>query len=349
MKFFRAISHRTFFIKLTSWEYWPFGIIQAPMFVYWIWYALKARSLLYFSASNPSILTGGMMGESKFDVLNLVPEEVKPKTVLIKLPSSREQVLEEMKKNALTFPVIFKPDLGERGWMVRRINTEQEIDKYLTEIKIDFLIQVLVELPLEFGVYYVRFPSEENGFVNSIVVKEFLFIEGDGKKNIQQLILEKDRAKLQWKTLKEVYKDQLDEVLACGKRIELISIGNHCLGTKFLNGNHLITEKLSASFDTISKQVKDFYFGRYDLRCASLQDLENGNVKIVELNGCGAEPAHIYQPGSSLWDAIRVLITHWKNMYRISSENHRRGVPYLSLKEGREIYKKLKALKSASL
>ena len=319
------------------------------MFVYWIWYALKERSLLYFSASNPSILTGGMMGESKFDVLNLVPEEVKPKTVLIKLPSSREQVLEEMKKNALTFPVIFKPDLGERGWMVRRINTEQEIDKYLTEIKIDFLIQVLVELPLEFGVYYVRFPSEENGFVNSIVVKEFLFIEGDGKKNIQQLILEKDRAKLQWKTLKEVYKDQLDEVLACGKRIELISIGNHCLGTKFLNGNHLITEKLSASFDTISKQVKDFYFGRYDLRCASLQDLENGNVKIVELNGCGAEPAHIYQPGSSLWDAIRVLITHWKNMYRISSENHRRGVPYLSLKEGREIYKKLKALKSASL
>lgn len=319
------------------------------MFVYWIWYALKERSLLYFSASNPSILTGGMMGESKFDVLNLVPEEVKPKTVLIKLPSSREQVLEEMKKNALTFPVIFKPDLGERGWMVRRINTEQEIDKYLTEIKIDFLIQVLVELPLEFGVYYVRFPSEENGFVNSIVVKEFLFIEGDGKKNIQQLILEKDRAKLQWKTLKEVYKDQLDEVLACGKRIELISIGNHCLGTKFLNGNHLITEKLSASFDTISKQVKDFYFGRYDLRCASLQDLENGNVKIVELNGCGAEPAHIYQPGSSLWDAIRVLITHWKNMYRISTENHRRGVPYLSLKEGREIYKKLKALKSASL
>ena len=347
MKFFRTISHRTFFIKLTSWEYWPFGIIQAPMFVYWIWYALKERSLLYFSASNPSILTGGMMGESKFDVHNLVPEEVKPKTVLIKLPSSREQVLEEMKKNALTFPVIFKPDLGERGWMVRRINTEQEIDKYLTEIKIDFLIQVLVELPLEFGVYYVRFPSEENGFVNSIVVKEFLFIEGDGKKNIQQLILEKDRAKLQWKTLKEVYKDQLDEVLACGKRIELISIGNHCLGTKFLNGNHLITEKLSASFDTISKQVKDFYFGRYDLRCASLQDLENGNVKIVELNGCGAEPAHIYQPGSSLWDAIRVLITHWKNMYRISTENHRRGVPYLSLKEGRKIYKKLKALKSS--
>ena len=112
-----------------------------------------------------------------------------------------------------------------------------------------------------------------------------------------------------------------------------------------MNGNHLITEKLSSSFDRISKQVNGFYFGRYDLRCASLQDLANGNVKIVELNGCGAEPAHIYHPGSSLWKAIGVLITHWKNMYRISAENHKRGVPYLSLKEGREIYRKFKALK----
>ena len=347
MKFLSRILLRNFFIKLTNWEYWSFGIIQAPLFFYWIWYALKERSLLYFSASNPSILTGGMMGESKFEVLNLVPHKVKPITILIKLPSSREVVMEAMKKNSLVFPVIFKPDLGERGWMVKRIRNEEEIDAYLSEIKIDFIVQELVDLPLEFGVYYVRYPMEKNGFVNSITAKEFLFVEGDGMKTIQQLILEKDRASLQWETLKEVYKDRLEEVLPTRSRLELVSIGNHCLGTTFLNGNHLITEKLSASFDRISKHVKDFYFGRYDLRCASLEDLENGNVKIVELNGCGAEPAHIYHPGSSLWTAIGVLITHWKNMYRVSAENHMAGVPYLSLKEGREIYKKFSALKKS--
>ena len=310
-----------------------------------MWYALKERSLLYFSASNPSILTGGMMGESKFEVLNLVPNDVKPKTVLIKFSSTRELVLEVMKKNGFTFPVIFKPDLGERGWMVRRINNDRQIDQYLSEIKIDFIMQELVDLPLEFGVFYVRFPNEENGVVNSITAKEFLSIEGDGKKTIQELILEKDRARLQWETLKEVYRDRLNEVLSVGNKLELVSIGNHCLGTTFLNGNLLITEKLSNSFDRISKQIKGFYFGRYDLRCASFQDLENGNVKIVELNGCGAEPAHIYQPGSSLWTAVGVLITHWKNMHRISVENHKRGVPYLSLKEGREIYRKFKGVK----
>src|SRR5258708_36291978 len=110
----------------------------------------------------------------------------------------------------------------------------------------------------------------------------------------------------------------------------------------FLNANNLINEKLSTSFDQISKHVKGFYFGRYDLRCASLEDLENGKVKIVELNGCGAEPAHIYHPGASLWKGIRTLIEHWNNMYRISKENHRLGAPYLSFREGRDIYKRFK-------
>lgn len=286
-----------------------------------------------------------MMGESKYDVLNLVPAELKPITVLAKFPASKEQALELMKRNNLQFPVIFKPDLGERGWMVKRINNELDIERYLGEIKIDFIIQELIDLPFEFGVFYIRFPSEQNGFVNSITMKEFLYVEGDGIKNLEQLILEKDRASLQWETLREVYKDRLYEIPAKGTRIELVSIGNHCLGTKFLNGNHLINEKLNASFDRISKQVKGFYFGRYDLRCASLQDLEKGNIKIMELNGCGAEPAHIYHPGASLRKAIGVLITHWKNMYRVSVENHARGVPYLTLQEGRAIYKKVKTLK----
>ncbi len=334
---------KNFFVKLFHWEYWPFGIIQIPLFVLWFWYALKERSLFYFSASNPSIPTGGMMGESKFEVLELVPDEVKPKTILVKYPSTVQQVTKTIEENNLALPLIFKPDMGERGWMVRKIKTPADIVQYLSEIKIDFIIQELVDLPLEFGVYYLRFPSKENGFVNSITAKEFLFVEGDGKKTLQQLIFEKDRARIQWDFLQITYRDQLQEVLPQGQKIELVSIGNHCLGTTFLNGNDLITEKLSASFDHISKQIKGFYFGRFDLRCASLQDLENGKIKIVELNGCGAEPAHIYHPGASLWKGISDLINHWNNMYRISKENHALGVPYLSFNEGREIYKRFKS------
>ncbi len=112
------------------------------------------------------------------------------------------------------------------------------------------------------------------------------------------------------------------------------------------NCNHLITSKLSESFDRLSKQIPRFYFGRYDLRCATLEDLENGKVKIVELNGCGAEPAHIYHPNASLFKGVLDLIVHWQNLYRVSRENHQRGIPYLSFQEGKLIYRKFKAAKA---
>jgi hypothetical protein len=337
---------RNFFIRLFHWEYWPFGIIQAPLFLMWLWYSLRERSFFYFSASNPSILSGGMMGESKFEVLSFLSEELKPRTILIRLPASKTEVVRKIDDAGLNFPLIFKPDLGERGWLVRRIDDPEGIEDYLVEVKIDFIIQELVDLPLEFGVYYVRFPSEENGRVASITAKEFLYVQGDGIKSLRELIHDKDRAMLQWGLLRKKYKNRLNEIIPKGKREELVSIGNHCLGTQFLNGNHLITPQLSKSFDRISKTIGGFYFGRYDLRCSTLDDLENGRVKIVELNGCGAEPSHIYQPGTSLWTGIADLITHWQNLYRVSKENHQRGVAYLSFQEGRSIYKKFKALKA---
>ncbi len=347
MTFFKEILKTKFFIKLRSWEYWPFGILQAPLFPYWLWLSLKSRSIFFFSASNPGILMGGMFGESKFEVLEKVPSTVKPKTLLVKVPTTLEALILLIEEQDLSFPLIFKPDLGERGWMVNIINNQQEALKYLQQIKLDFIVQELVDLPLEFGVFYLRYPSESLGRVVSIVGKEMLHVIGDGKQTLKQLIETNDRAKLQWLILKEKYTGQLEVVLPANQKKELVSIGNHCLGTKFLNYNHLINPTLSKSFDQISKQIEGFYFGRFDLRTSSLEALEVGDVKIVELNGCGAEPAHIYDPAFSFWEAITVLFTHWNNIYRISEENYRRGIPYISFREGKAHYKKFKALTSS--
>lgn len=333
-------------IRLRSWEYWPFGILQAPVFLYWLLLAIRARSIFFFSASNPGILSGGMMGESKSDVLSLIPAGVKPKTILVRLPATVDSITKQITEHGLSFPVIFKPDLGERGWMVRRIENERDVEQYLKEIRIDFIIQELVNLPLEFGVFYVHFPDSPNGRVTSVTMKNFLSVTGDGKSTLRELILSLDRAKLQWDLLKTKYESELDLVLSKNDTRELVSIGNHCLGTTFLNANHLITPKLNESFDKISRQIKGFHFGRFDLRCSSFEDLEAGRVQIVELNGCGAEPAHIYHPGASFWRGMATLFAHVHNMYRVSVINHSMGVPYLSFQEGRAIYRKFKALKS---
>jgi hypothetical protein len=339
----RKITRSNFFIKMKSWEYWPFGIVQFPLMLYWLWLSLRSRTILFFSASNPGIVMGGMFGESKYDVLMKIPSHLIPKTNLINIPATPQHVYNKLTAEGYTLPVIFKPELGERGFMVRKIANAEDINQYLKEIKINFLIQELVDLPLEFGVFYARHPSRSTGKVTSIVIKEMLSITGDGRSSYRTLILNKDRAKLQWKKLSVKYSDKLDEIPPAGKIIELVSIGNHALGTKFLNGNHLINRQLISVFDNISQQIEGFYFGRFDLRCASLQDLYNGKVKIVELNGCGAEPAHIYDPAFGLYPAMVVLFKHWRTIFEIARENNRKGVPYMSIKEGYKLYKKFKA------
>jgi hypothetical protein len=303
--------------------------------------------LVFFTASNPGIDMGGMFGESKFEVLKKIPGNLIPKTIRVSIPATLPQVLQAIGEEGFQFPVIFKPDLGEKGHMVKKIANEKDIDSYIAKTRIDFLIQELVDLPFEFGVFYRRFPGDARGEVTSVVLKEMLTVTGDGKSSLQQLIFKKERAKLQWERLREKFKDRLNEILAAGDTLELVSIGNHALGTKFLDGSYLINQKLSDVFDEISKQVDGFYYGRFDLRCASVDDLYSGKVKIMELNGCGAEPAHIYEPGYPLTKAIGVTLKHWRNIYEISRMNHNRGVRYVSIPVAFEFYKKFrKALKT---
>jgi hypothetical protein len=344
MLFSERFTRSNFIIKLRSWEYWPFGIIQLPLFVYFAWLSVRARSLIFFSAANPGIPMGGMFGESKFDVLKKIPDKYTAKTILIVAPASTETVIKTLERNGFRLPVIFKPDLGERGFMVTRIDTETDIESYLSRMKSDFLVQELITLPLEYGVFYTRFPNEKNGTVTSVVVKEMLSVVGDGTSTLQQLILSKDRAKLQWNTLKKTYDKRLAQILPAGEKLELVSIGNHCLGTKFLDGGHLITNELSDVFDRISKQIEGFYFGRYDLRCNSVPDLYQGNIKIMELNGCGAEPAHIYHPGYTLGKAMSVLFLHWRNIFLIARENAKQGASYTTLKDALAYYRKFKSV-----
>ena len=327
--------------RIRSWEYWPFGIVQAPLFFQWLWYACRSGSLFWFSTSNPSIYTGGMMGESKADVLALIPDHLKPTTLLIRVPADVAQVKSAMEAAGLEFPCIFKPDLGERGWMVRLIADEDEAAAYLEEIKVDFLIQAYVALPLEFGVFYVRKPDAERGRIVSLTAKSMLTVQGDGSSTLGELIINNDRARLQAVRLHRFLKHRWHHVLPAGEQLMINGIGNHCLGTMFLDAGHLVNPEMEEAFDRISRNIPGFFFGRFDLRCASESDLRESRVKILELNGCGAEPAHIYQPGFPLFRAMGILIRHMSDMFEVSMQNHRNGTPFLGFREGLEVYRRV--------
>lgn len=343
MSIWRSVVRSNFFIKLKSWEYWPFGIVQFPAILYWIWLSFRERSFVFFSGSNPGIPMGGMFGESKFDVLKKIPRQYVPKTILISPPASVSEVLQHMQTAGLELPVIFKPDIGERGYLVKRIVDEIDIAAYLRRVKGNFLVQELLDLPVEFGVYYRRLPGEKHGSVVSLVGKEMLSVTGDGRSTLEDLILRNDRAKLQWEKLNASFNGKFQTIIPEGVKIELVSIGNHSMGTKFINANHLINENLSRTFDEISSAIPGFYYGRYDLRCRSVDDLYAGNFKVMELNGCGAEPAHIYDPDFSFWAACAVQLEHWDNIYRIARANRKNGFQYLSHSDALRYYRKFKS------
>lgn len=328
------LNLRNFWTKLTAWEYWPMSIFYIPVYLYWFYLGFRANSLFFFTASNPGIKNGGMIAASKKSILDKIPSKYVPKTILLKAPVDHIQVQKAMEQLALAYPVIFKPDLGERGWKVERISSSNEIEGYLNAFDADLQVQEYLDFPYEAGVFYYRFPDRERGTVSSVVVKELLFVLGDGVSTLELLILKKPRARIQYKKLKKIWNEIWENIPEKGIRVELQPIGNHNRGTAFLNGNHLINEQLINSFDSISKQIEGFYYGRFDVRCKDEEALKNGDVMIMELNGAASEPAHIYQSGYPILKAYKSLFHHWRVMYDISIANHREGIAYTPFNEG---------------
>ena len=324
-----------FFTRLFNWEYWPWQIVYFPVMLYWLWLSIKSRSPFFFFAANPGIESGGMLIESKNDILKLIPEHLKPKTILFSYPASISEVLTGMEERKFRFPVIGKPDHGERGWMVEKISGQEELGKYINRIRTDFLIQEFIDYPFEAGVFFCRYPDQPSGFISSVVIKELLSVKGDGTSTVRELVKRSPRANLQLPVLERRIPDQLNYVPALSEVLELVPVGNHSRGTMFLDGTHLIDERLTRVMNHIAVDIKGFYYGRFDLRCPDRESLFTGrDIRILELNGAKSEPAHIYHPGYPIRKAYEDLFRHWNTLYHIARINRKMGTRFPSFRTG---------------
>lgn len=331
---------KLFFHKITNWEYWPFQVLYFPIYFLWGYYAIKARSIFFFNASNPKIKNGGFIMESKKQIYDLLPEKYYPKTILVKENTDLKTIVDKVVEKEIHFPLIAKPDIGLRGSGVKKIKTISELKEYAQKANFDYLLQDLIPFKNEVGIFYVRHPHHKNGIITGIVSKEFLIVIGDGKSTIEDLIKKTPRFELQFDVLKEEYGDQLHRILQKGESLNLVPFGNHARGAKFLDGSDWITPKLTKMINELAAKIPEFYFGRFDIMYNTLEELERGeNFQIVELNGAASEPTHIYDPKHSVWFAWRELARHITYMYEISVENHKMGVPYLDYKVGMREYK----------
>jgi len=299
-----------------------------------VYYAIKAKRIFFFTNVNPLFSTGALMGASKYDILKLVPDPFMPISLMSKPSNSRcQEVLEMMKQRGLIFPVIAKPDVGERGLLVELISDELELKKYLEANTIDIIIQEYVSYENECGIFYIRNPLEAKGDVVSIGLKDFMKIKGDGKSSIKDLMQKDQRSKLQIKRLEGSKQNILNSVPAKGEMVNLEPIGNHCRGTCFVDGSHLKSEALNKIFDKISDEMPDVYYGRYDIKYNSWDELLEGrNFKILELNGVASEPIHVYDQNVPIFQKYKSFYSLWKKLYEISKIQKRRGYDPMNIK-----------------
>jgi len=333
--------YRPFFIRLFNWEYWPFHVVYGPMYFYWLWLCIRSRSFFFFNTSNPGIKNGGFLMESKWDIYNMLPKGYYPETLFFTAGTRPGEVVEIIYQHHLSYPLVGKPDIGMQGIAVKKLDNEKQLVAYIMETKVDFLVQEFVPFQQEVGIFYYRFPGERKGHISGIVSKEFLAVKGDGFSSIKELLMKDKRYILQLPVLKKAYGFTLNKTLPAGEELVLVPYGNHVRGAKFVDASHLTDEKLTDSIDKVCRQVKDFYYGRLDIRYNTWEELREGkNFSIIELNGAGSEPTHIYDPKHSIFFAWREIIRHWKILWNISRSNHQRDKqPYMNTRTGLNMLK----------
>ncbi|MBL0921790.1 MAG: alpha/beta fold hydrolase [Phycisphaerales bacterium] len=325
-------------------EFWPSWAFYLPMTPYFLWLALRWRAMT-FTCANPGIPHGGgVVGESRIHILSRLSDAdpwVVPTAFIDAGPGPDERA-----ERALTlirddarfggYPVILKPDAGQRGHGLRLARSDDDVRDYFRDMTRPALLQRYHPGPEEAGILWARIPGQPRGFIFSVTRKVFPVITGNGRDALDRLIWKHPRFRMQADTFLKRHDAERDLILAEGQTKRLAIAGNHCQGTKFLDGADLITPELEKRFDQIalSFEGQDFDFGRFDIRYTSDEELRRGEgFAIVELNGAMSESTNMYDPTRSIFWTYALLARHWRLLVRIGHARRRMGVKPMPLRD----------------
>ncbi len=326
----RAIRGR--WIRLTQWEFWPALPVYLPVFFYGCFLAIRYRSATVWAACNPGMSpASGLAMESKSEILAALNAETGSVAKWACLECAADV---ELRWNALTsflsragldWPIVLKPDIGQRGEGVAVIHSVEQAKAYLSENQERVIAQEYISGE-EFGVFYIREPGGESRLF-SITEKVLPELTGDGVRTLERLILDDARAVALAKHYLQVNRERLADVPQAGERVQLVELGTHCRGAVFLDGNRYQSDALLAAMDRVLATYEGFYFGRFDVRVpqggAALAAGEG--IRILELNGVSSESTDIYDPKNSIFHAWGVLCRQWGLAFRIGAANRANG------------------------
>ncbi len=282
----------------------------------------------FFTPSNPTLTFGGFDGEGKREMYEQLPPGTYPRTIYILPHQPFKQVLMQISKGGFIYPFAVKPEVGMMGLMFRKIDNPEDLEAYHRKMPVEYIVQELIDYPLEVSVFYYRYPHSAHGTITGFLRKELVEVVGDGKATLEELI-EKESYRPgfkveEWKTK---HQSQLKNVLENGEPFRISWVANLSRGGRLVSLENEKDEKLLKLFDTISDHTKHFYYGRYDIKCNSINELKEGKkFSILEYNGSGAEPHHIYGNGNNVLQAYRIVLHHWRVLFEISRANRKKGI-----------------------
>lgn len=320
---------------LSPFEFWPGWIFYAPVVAQWIALGLRYGDMSLPTAANPHIEIGGLCGESKADILKLAgpvaAAAIAPWCRFMHGTDATASLADAERAVAeagLDYPLILKPDIGCNGAGVRLIGDRAALARALPDYPagVQLMLQHFVPWEGEAGLFYVRLPHESRGRITSLTLKEAPYVVGDGRSTLRALILADPRAGRVPQLYLPRLADRLHEVPASGERVRLVLAGNHCRGSIFRNGTPEVTPALTACIEAIARDIPEFHFGRFDVRFESVAALRRGeNFAIIEVNGAGSEPTHIWDARTTLREAWVSQFTHYRAAWEIGRANRRRG------------------------
>lgn len=292
-----------------------------------------------------------MEGEPKKEMHDLLPKHLCPAYFNVKPSDDFSFIQKGLEEHQINFPLIVKPEVGGQGILFRKIDAEAQLKNYHELVPVEYFVQQLIEYPLEISLFYYRYPHEQKGVVTGFLQKIPMQVTGDGIHTLEELILMNAKSEKRIVELAIKHSDNFKKVLTNGEKYMLSYAANHNRGAHFIDLKNDIDENIVNILDEISLSINDFFYGRYDIMCNSLEELKQGkHFVILEYNGCGAEPNHFYDTGYTLVAAWKEILKHWKVLFKISRQNYKSGIAYWPLLKGirfindtKKHYKKIKA------
>ena len=187
------------------WEFWPYQLFYGPIYFRVVGDMIRSGHVAYMTAANPGFDIGAFIDYSKAEIQAALPQNLVPRTLILATSSERSllgpratQAYPIADRNPkgleaallaqdLGYPLIFKPDRGERGTAVSKVGDREQALAYLQRVPGPILVQEIAPGPAEFGLLYVRMPDAEHGAVASVVIKEALSVMGNGEGSLDEL------------------------------------------------------------------------------------------------------------------------------------------------------------------